>query len=51
MMYDYGLLGICRIDTIFEGNISRMFKANVDEAEHDFVQMLASQLLRWRVER
>lgn len=62
-MYDYGLSGIHRIDTIFEGNISRMFKAaNVNEAEHDFVQMLASNpkyagrglashLLRWRVER
>jgi hypothetical protein len=62
-IYDYGLSGIHRIDTIFEGNISRMFKAaKVNEAEHDFVQMLASnpkyagwrlasQLLRWRVQR
>jgi GNAT superfamily N-acetyltransferase len=62
-MYEYGLTGIHRISTVFEGNIATMFKAaGVDEVEFSFVQMLAvnpvfkgrglgAQLLRWRVER
>lgn len=62
-MYDYGITGIYRIVLVFETNIERMFKAvNVHAAEHDFVEMLASnpahagkglasELLRWRVEK
>jgi ribosomal protein S18 acetylase RimI-like enzyme len=61
-MYKYGFTGIHRVDSIFEANIAKMFKAaKVVEADHNFVQMLASnpeyqgkryasQLLRWKIE-
>jgi GNAT superfamily N-acetyltransferase len=62
-MYEYGFTGIHRIDSIFEANIAKMFKAaKVAEADHHFVQKLASNpeyqgkryashLLRWKIEQ